>query len=432
MKNIQILIFIVFGIFVIVGVLVFAGVIPSPMAEKEAQTNGDLLIWGVLPEREMSHVLRQNPFSGYSKIRTTYKEHSEASFASDLAEAISSDEGPDIILFPEDLMIRLASKIERFTPEMYSERTFRDTFIEEGELFITPTGILALPVSVDPLVMYWNRSMFSNDNIPKPPKYWDEFLTLSPILTKRTDANDILKSAISFGEFRNVTHAKDILALLMIQAGNPVVLIEGDTSSPVVAGASSLNIPPGDEAVRFYTDFSDPQKPVYSWNRSFPDSKSAFLAQDLALYFGYASELSDIQSKNPNLNFDIAPVPQVRDYPFKKTFGRITGVAVTKASQQKPAAFFLAGLFTFPEADEAFRENFHTAPVSRAFLAERQSDPYRQVVYDAALTAAGWRDPDPVKSERLFQSAIESVTSGSDRIENAVGRLQSELLLLFK
>lgn len=432
LKNIQVLIFIAFGLFVAVGILVFAGVIPSPTEKKDSDLTGEILIWGTLPENEVSQILRQGVFSSYSKIRLTYDEHPVDGFANDLAEAISNGEGPDLVLFPSELTYRLSSKIEPFPPEAYSERTFRDTFPEGGEIFFTPKGILALPVMIDPLVMYWNRNMFSTNNISNPPRYWDEFLTLAPILTKKTDSNDILKSAVAFGEFRNVTHAKDILALLMMQSGNPLVYTEGETHTPAISGVPQLNIPPVNEAMRFYTDFADPQKSVYSWNRSFPESKAAFLSQDLAVYFGYASELYDLQSKNPNLNFDVSPVPQIRDYPFKKTFGKMFGIAVTKASAQKSSAFFVAGLFAFPDTDKLLQENFHTPPVERALLAERPTDPYAVIFSDSVLTSGGWLDPDPKKTTNLFQAAIESITSGSDRIEGAVKRLESELSLLFK
>ena len=38
--------------------------------------------------------------------------------------------------------------------------------------------------------------------------------------------------------------------------------------------------------VNFYTDFSDPVKPVYSWNRSAPESRNAFLAGAAVLTLG--------------------------------------------------------------------------------------------------------------------------------------------------
>ena len=61
----------------------------------------------------------------------------------------------------------------------------------------------------------------------------------------------------------------------------------------------------GESVLRFYTQFADPAKETYSWNKTFQNDKNAFISGKLAFYFGYASEYKDIQQKNPNLRFDI-------------------------------------------------------------------------------------------------------------------------------
>ena len=55
--------------------------------------------------------------------------------------------------------------------------------------------------------------------------------------------------------------------------------------------------------LKFYTDFADPLKDVYSWNKSFSNSRDAFSAENLVFYLGYASELQSLINKNPNQNF---------------------------------------------------------------------------------------------------------------------------------
>jgi ABC-type glycerol-3-phosphate transport system substrate-binding protein len=431
MKNIQIIISVIFALFILIGVFVFAGIIPSPETEKEKSTTGKVTIWGTVNKDSMTELIQQRIFSKYSSISIKYIKHPANTFADDLIEALASGTGPDLVLLPDDLIVRFSTKIEPFTPAMYPERTFRDSFLEEGELFISQKlGILALPFSVDPMVMYWNRDMFSSGNVARPPEYWDEFLTLAPILSKRTEGNDILKSAIAFGEFRNVTHAKDILALLIMQTGNPITIITPEEGIvPTLEGLSKKNIPAADEAVRFYTDFSDPQKPIYSWNRSLPESKSAFLSQDLAVYFGYASELRDIQTKNPNMNFDTYRMPQVRDLPYKKTFGKMNGVAVMKTSKNKPVAFFTAALLTSPDFDKAVSDEFNLPPVHRALLAKTPSNPFMKVFYESAIISDAWLDINAEKTHIIFQTAIDSIIAGRARIRNAVERAQAELLL---
>ncbi len=432
MKSIQVIILTVFGVFILIGVFVFAGIIPSPKIEKQKELSGNLVVWGTADKDIMINLIRQHILSKYDELNVKYIQQEADTFENDLIEALASGIGPDIILLPNDLIVRFAGKIEPFPPEKYPERTFRDSFVEEGEFYISPNlGILALPFSIDPMVMYWNRDMFSSGNVVRPPEYWDEFLTLSPILTKRSDANDIVKSAVAFGEFQNVTHAKDLLSLLIIQTGNPIIIIDPEQGIlPTINGLPSRNIPPADEALRFYTDFSDPQKPIYSWNRSLPESKNAFLFQDLAIYFGYASEIRDIQAKNPNLNFDTSRVPQVRGLPHKSTFGKMTGVAVMKASSNKPAAFFTAGILASPDSDAELSEGLHLPPVHRSLLAESPADPFLKVFYDSAIISRSWLDINPKKTYDIFQTAINSIIAGKVRIHGAAERMHAELLLL--
>lgn len=416
MKATQIIIFIFFGSFIILGVLVFGGFIPSPNSKSQASKPAEsVVIWGTLPGASISGLVAAH--------NGTYEEHSVNTFANDLVEAMASGVGPDLVIFPDNLLLRLVTKIEPFPVQAYNERTFHDTFIDEGQLFIGPQGILALPLALDPLVMYWNKDMFFTENIANPPRYWDEFLPLSQTLTKRNDANDVLKSVVALGEWSNVNHAKDILALLILQTGNPMTQRQQD-GSIISTFSEDKRFPPADEAIRFFTDFADPLKSNYSWNRSLPRSKNAFLSQDLAVYFGYASELSDIRSKNPNLNFDVASVPQVRNYQFKKTFGRMIGIAVMKSSTKKPAAFSTAILLASFDFGSA-------APVKRASLASvPTNDLYAKVFSDGALTSASWLDPNPEKTDQIFQSAIESVASGKYSLDGAVRLMNSEVGLL--
>ena len=101
-------------------------------------------------------------------------------------------------------------------------------------------------------------------------------------------------------------------------------------------------IPP----LRFYTEFSNPSKTVYSWNRSLPSSRDMFARGGLAVYFGYGGEITGLREKNPHLNFDIAPVPQIRDRRTQKTFGRMTALAVAKNSSNVETAFAVAYALT--------------------------------------------------------------------------------------
>ncbi len=432
MKNIQLIITIVFGALAVLGLFSFAGIIPKPGASNTAKITGNLTIWGTVPKANMDKFLQQYFSPDYSDIHITYVPKNSATFASNIIEALAAGKGPDMVILPNDLIVRFSDKIELFTPAMYTERTFRDTFIQAGEIFIQPgEGILALPFSVDPMVMYWNRDIFTSGGIVEPPKYWDQFLTLSPILTKKSESKEISQSAVAFGEFRNVTHSKDILAMLMLQTGNPMVIRRpGNVFLPVFMGSNEQRIPPVSEVFRFYTDFADPLNMAYSWNRSLPESKNLFIAGKLAVYFGYASEISSIQAKNPNLNFDVALVPQVRDSANRSTFGRVSGLATMKTSPNKSLALYTAQIFSSSKYSEYISSTLATPSPNRSVLAKGTANPFMKVFYDSALISKTWFDLRPELTDGLFQQTVESISSGKSTVVDAVGKLQADFSVL--
>ena len=428
MKNIQVIISVVFGVFILLGLFSFAGIMPKPGEDKLAQTKGSLTLWGTIPKADIEKTLSGKFVSAYKNINLTYVQKKPDTFANSVIEALAAGQGPDMIILPNDLIVRFSSKIEPFAPVTYPERQFLDTFIQVGEVFVEPgKDILALPFTVDPMVMYWNRDIFTNGNIVQPPKYWDEFLTLSPVLTQKTESRNILQSTVSFGEYGNVTHSKDILAMLMLQTGNSMIIRQSDGKYlPVFSGMAEKKMPAVDEVFRFYTDFSDPVNLVYSWNRSLSDSKDLFLAGKLAVYFGYASELSDLRKKNPNLNFDVALVPQVRGVANKTTFGRLNGLAVMKTSQSKPLASYVAQILASPEYSADFASSLKTPSPVRSVIAKGTTDPYLKIFYDSAVISKTWMDLRPELTDGIFERTVESIVSGREKVSSAVAKLQAD------
>lgn len=423
-SNFQIILLAVFGFFAVVAIFVFAGFIP--IFQDRDQVSGSVAIWGTMPASALQPVLDEI-MRKEQGLTLTYAEKARAAFDGEFIEALAAGRGPDLFFLPQDLILKYEDKIFAIPYESFSEREFKDAYVEEGELYLTPYGALGLPVVVDPMVMYWNRDLFAAEGIASPPALWEEFLALPAKLTKKDAAGNIRQSAVSLGEFKNVDHAKDIIALLMLQLGNPIVArnAEGRPVSTLADGEG--NTRPGESALRFYTEFSDPAKPTYSWSRALSPSKQAFTAGTSAVYFGYASELLDVRAKNPHLNFDAARVPQVRGAKTRTNFGRIEALAITRASKNPQAAFYAAGMLASPEAAGKIAEKLSLPPARRNLLAAKPKDPYLSIFYENALVARGWLDPSPAETDRIFDEAIGNITSGKFRISEAVGVARDEL-----
>ncbi len=418
MKTFQTAILLIFGALALIGVLVFATV-----SNQSSGGIGAVAVWGTLPKDSVDSLLAQIETNrhDFDQVRYTYID--PALYEQKLLEGFASGTGPDLFLVPQESLLAQTSHIAPIGYSTLSQRAFKDRFVQEGELYLKDSGALALPLTIDPLVLYWNRDMLANGGIAKPPSFWDELVTLAPKLSVRDSKGTVTQSAIALGEYRNITNAKAILSALFMQAGDSIVSrdADGNPYASLAAENSSLTSA-GPSAIRFYTQFANPINTIYSWNRALPESQKAFLAGSLAFYVGFASEAAGLRAQNPNLNFDVAPLPQTRDIKNKLTYGAMQAISVPKTTHNLSGATAVA-LELVSDANLAYlADKLGLPPVSRADLSSQPPSAAQQVFYASALIARGWLDPAPEKTNTIFQDMIEGVTSGKFEISDALSR----------
>ena len=420
MSRFQIIFITLLVIFAVAGIAVFA--LSKNTGSSDAP---QLVMWGTFNSATMSGFLSDVSTANRKSVNVTYVEKGASSFESDLIAALARGAGPDLILLPQDFIVKQLDKFYPVPFSTYSEREFKDAFIEEGELYLTPFGIIGFPFSIDPMAMYWNRDIFANAGLATPPKNWTEFAALVPKITKRDTSGSITQSLVSFGEMRNVDHAKDIIALLAIQAGTPIVARDAQGDLRSVLATQSSSITPAEEAVRFFTEFANPVKSLYSWNRSLPPSRSSFISGRLAIYLGYASELPGIRAANPNLNFDVTEVPQTGGR--STTFGRMHAISIIKSSPNVSAAYVAAVTLTSAPIISQWVAKSGLPPVRRALLASAPPDAYKAIFYRGALISRAWLDPNKEASGELFTRLVENITSGRLLVSEAVRNSSLEI-----
>ncbi|MBI5400918.1 MAG: carbohydrate ABC transporter substrate-binding protein [Candidatus Yonathbacteria bacterium] len=428
-KTFQMVVIGVFVVLLILGFLGFSGKLPLPGSKTDINY-GTVTLWGTLPSKTMQTLISAK-LAGNKSIVINYVEKSMATFNRDLIEALASGQGPDFVLLPQDEMIKNLNKLNPISYQTMPERDFRDTFLPEGEMFLRPDGIVALPFTLDPIVMYWNRDIFANAGVVIPPTLWKQFYDLAPKITARDSNGKISRSFVSFGGYRNVSNAKEILSIFIMQAGSPVVVRkDGVLSAALVIQGDGSGENPVVSAVRFFTEFSKPDKDSYSWNSSLPDSRTMFESGDLATYFGYVSEYQLIQQKNPHLNFDVVRVPQAENTLAKITFGRMHGLAITLASKNPQGALYGELLLTSKDIIEGISGLTALPPVRRDSISLRPADPTLSVFYDSAIIARAWYDPSPSETDALFRNMIEDVVSGKLNMAQALSVVQESMTRL--
>ena len=175
-----------------------------------------------------------------------------------------------------------------------------------------------------------------------------------------------------------------------------------------------------------YTEFADPSKVDYSWNRSLPNSQQAFASGELALYVGYASEEPTIAALNPNLNFAAAPLPQVRGAARTLDTAHVYAFAVARTSVNPSGAITAAYMLASAANSQAFSTALGIPSARRDVLSQpAQGD--QDLFNKMAITSHSWVDPDPVATAALFQSMIEDTTSGAVLLTDAVQRADQQM-----
>ncbi len=416
--SLQTILLIVFGFFILFGVAVFAGYINLGSSSSSSTPSGSVTMWGTIDKRSFNIFLGQTSTKDQT-YTINYVQKSTVSYEQELIEALASGKGPDLFMVTPEIFWKERDKIFVIPYQNIPARTFADTYMDIASIYTQSDGILALPLFVDPLVGYWNKDIFASAGIATPPTLWKEFPDLSKKLSLINTDFSITRSTVAFGEYDNVNHAKDIMSLLFLQAGDPITSLDYNNVLQATLGSVQKNNQnAAGVALSFYTQFANStNRDIYSWNKTFTSDRDQFLAGDLAYYVGLGSELIGLRKTNPNLNFDISLIPQPDKDGTKTTTGALFGVAISKQATNVPLAFYAASDITTQTKSGALLETLGKngltlAPVRRDLMPNDPGNAYAGMLYQSALISRTWIDPDPRFTSGVFAGMVSDVQSG--------------------
>lgn len=433
MNYFQTILLVIFGFTMIIGLLVFGGILPGYRAT-QGGSGGTIVLWGTIPkDTQMESLLGDLNKQASANFNLDYIYKDPATFNSDLVEALATGQGPDIFFLPHESLGANANKAALIPYSSLPARTFADTFVSGASIFETSQGIIAVPLLVDPMVMYFNQDLLTNANLAQVPANWPAMLIAVKALTKIDAQGNISQSALPFGEFANNKNAKEVLGTLILQSGNPIISLGSDNKPIVNLGDNSGNgLAPSRSAVDFFTQFANPAKTTYDWNRSLPEASTAFINGTLAFYFGFGSELNSLATRNPHLFFDLATVPQRNDQGARRlTFGRFTGLAISVQSKKPSYALQAIQVLTGPTFAGRLATLAGVAPARRDLLAAGSADPKQAVIFQSGLIASAWLDPNPAATKKIFGDMISSIMTGLADSGVAINTAASEIANLF-
>lgn len=416
----------------LIGLLWFANYQAKPN-EVESRFGEKVLIWGTASERVVQGYFEEQAKVDPAYTRVQYVAFSEDTFENSLVNALAEGRGPDVVFYDSSQLVSLRSKIYPLREEELSIRTFKDTYVDGAEIFDLSDGIYGYPVAVDPLMMYVNQDLVSSAGIPTVPKTWEEFLSEGLISSLTLEGSDsmLTQSAVAMGEYVNVTNAKAIITSLLLQAGTDLIKEDANGYLVEINKIVTGGLPTGEAAFGFYSQFAQPTKSTYSWNRSREPDKRAFTGGTLAFYFGKGSERTDIERANANLNIDIALFPQGSGATVKRVYGDFYALSVLKASPNKAGALQVAKELSGVLTDTTLAQMLGLTPAIRG-LYGKTNDPWQNVIERSALYARSWLDPDKKGSDDLMRQMVEDIGTGRLRIKDAMIEATYDMQTLFE
>ncbi len=422
------------GILVLIIILLVIG-----LKRDSGQRMATLEFWSVHDDKSAYSELIDAYQEQNKNITIKYKKIPFADYEKELINAFASGEGPDIFTIHHTWVPKHKSKISPMpqTENFLNPYTFQDIFVDVAYKDLVKEGeIYGLPLYVDTLALYYNKDYFNSAGITSPPTTWEQFLNDVETLTKRDKFGNIQQSGAAIGTARNINRSTDILCLLMFQTGaqmtndsntqttfNRVIRSEGETFNS------------GKEALRFYTDFSNPSKQAYCWNRQMSYSIDAFYEGETAMMFNYAYHINTIKDKAPYLNFGLAPIPQIKNRNFDINYANYWANTVSKTSDNPVESWRFLMFLIQAQNNKKYLKNTNEVAARRDLIEQQQDDSELGVFAKQALSARSWYQIDNQAIEQILADMIESTVLGNasiEAIEAALNQAASQINVLMQ
>lgn len=374
----------------------------------------------------------------------------DASYENRVLNSILSTGKPDVWSMPNDWVYRHKDKLTPIPDATAKTINLDKSYVPaiKDSVFFD-SKIYALSPSAEPLMVYYNPKLFSqtlNDltatvkdkNVLSKdtallqgvPTTWTNFVETSKLLTKKS-GDTITQSGVAMGT-SGITNSTDILYLLMLQ--NETDIVSSDhklaTFNLPKATSTGANDIPGKRALEFYTSFTKPSSPNYSWSDSLGNDVDAFGQKKAAMIFGYSSLQNTLLQKYPSLQYKKAYVPQVQvDSSKIKDFATFNAFGVSKLSKNTANSWNL--IFTLmgdPSADYNSANKLFTSSKASSYdisIANRTAGNPEKLALATASSLVKGRYPEEFDAN--IKNAINSVNAGTQNVQTALDFISNQI-----
>lgn len=353
---------IILGLIFVLIIIAVVGFFALPLLRENLPSKGAIIYWGLWEDGKTMEAIisdyeRQNP-----GVKIDYSKQDIKLYRESLSTRIDNGTGPDIFTFHNTWYPMISSILSPFPSDVITKEEFSKTFYPVAQKDLIKNGVIyGIPAEIDTLAMYINTDLFKSAGI-SVPRTWNDFIDASKALTVKDENGRIKTAGAAMGTYDNITHAPDILSLLFLQNG--VDLNDFVTHKERVEGA-----------LNFYTSFATSSDNV--WDDTLDPSLLAFSKGNLAMFFGYSWDYFSIKKFNPDLSFQVVPVPQLADQSVNLASYWALGVSSKTVYQTEAFSFmkyFLSKEVQQKLYAEESKERAFGEPYARVDLAQSLSE----------------------------------------------------------
>ena len=408
MNKVQVII-IAFSIIIVIAAIIIFSFMSSGEPPRIGDGTSQLVVWGV-DRKEIFQSLFET-YEREFKVKIEYEVKNPRTFRQDIIEALASEKNPDLVIASADWIVANRERLAPLpsstaTPEDIENifaRIVADTFIETVTAQQKPQRVVwALPLWIDPLVLYWNKDIFAEVRRAVPPPDWTEFIKASNDIRKLGQSDVVVRAGSALGRASNIPLYKEIFSLLLLQEN-------ADLEASLQKTSYQQEM---ESVIRFYSDFGNASKArsgVYTWNTRIAEPRALFTEGKLGMMLDYHSYKSFLAEKNTHISFGVALAPQIENAKTPVHFADVHAIAVLRRSQGQKTAWHFAQWLTSQAQAAIYLPRVGAAPARRDLI---QASVLSPLLQESALNARRTKENYPEYNSDFLRDIIESVADG--------------------
>ncbi len=261
---------------------------------KQPEKPVTLTYWGLWEDKNIMSGVISEFEKQHPNITVDYQRQDIKQYKDRLVTRTAAGTGPDIFRFHNSWVPMLSGELLPLSEDVIKPAEFKNIYYPVIQQDLIHNGaIYGIPLQIDTLALFVNKEILDAQGIDVPTT-WDDFVKAAKLFVVKDDDKTIKTAGAALGTYDNITHAPDIISLLMVQNGADLKNLEKTQQQ-------------ASEALAFYSSFANGDDSV--WDGRLDPSLLLFAQGNLAMYFGYSWDIFSIKALNENLPFSIHPVP---------------------------------------------------------------------------------------------------------------------------